>query len=88
MNRDDLLLAARKALAAADAATIAASFDRIRPERADHFTRIAEEALYAALDALAMAQLGPARADHPPATNRGTVMADRMAGEAVTEIAA
>lgn len=62
MNRPDLLHAARMALAAADAVTIAASFDEIKPARAEHFARQAEDALYAALDDLAMARLS---AGHP-----------------------
>lgn len=61
MNRADLLRAADLARAAADAATIAASFDRIRPEQAERFARRSEEALYAALDALSLAALGPVR---------------------------
>lgn len=61
MNRADLLRAADLARAAADAATIAASFDRIVPQKAEEYARRSEEALYAALDALSLAALGPVR---------------------------
>lgn len=57
MNRLQLSEASRLSLAAADAATIAGSFSGIRPDRARHFIQQAEEALYAALDALAQAQM-------------------------------
>lgn len=57
MNRPDLLRAASLAQSAMDAATIAVSFDRVRPERAEHFAKLAEDALYAALDALAQARM-------------------------------
>lgn len=60
MNRPDLLRAAGLAQSAMDAATIAVSFDRVRPERAEHFAKLSEEALYAALDALAQARMGRA----------------------------
>lgn len=56
MNRQLLLRTADLCRAAADAATITVSFSNIKPERADHFARQTEEALYAALDALAEAQ--------------------------------
>ncbi len=65
MNRLQLSKASRLSLAAADAATIAGSFSGIRPDRARHFIRQAEEALYAALDALAQAQM----------TDRGSFLA-------------
>jgi hypothetical protein len=60
VNRAELLRAADLARAAADAATIAASFDRIKPDQAERFSRQSEEALYAALDALFLATLSPA----------------------------
>lgn len=60
MNRADLLRAADLARAAADAATIAASFDRIKPDQAERYSRQSEEALYEALDALFLATLSPA----------------------------
>lgn len=63
MNRTDLLRAADLARVAADAATIAASFDRIKPAEAERYRRQSEEALYAALEALFEADLGPGRAD-------------------------
>lgn len=55
MNRAALFRAAELARSAMDAATIAASCDRVRPERAAEFARLADEALTAARDALAEA---------------------------------
>lgn len=52
MDRAELLRTAELARAAADAATITASFDRINPAKADEYASRTEEALYAALDAL------------------------------------
>lgn len=60
MNRSDLFRAVDLARAAAHNATLAASYDKIRPERAEYFARLSEDALYAALDALAMARLSVA----------------------------
>lgn len=60
MNRAELFRAVDLAHAAAHNATLAASYDRVVPERAEHFARLSEEALYAALDALAMARLSVA----------------------------
>lgn len=56
MNRAELLRTAELARAAADAATITASFDRINPAKADEYASRTKEALYAALDALAEAR--------------------------------
>jgi hypothetical protein len=60
MNRAELFRAVDMAHAAAYNATLAASYDRINRERSEHFARLSEEALYAALDALAMARLSVA----------------------------
>lgn len=66
MNRERTLEASRKALSAADAITIAGSFSNVRPDRARHFARQAEEALYAALDSLSQAGLTDARPSFLP----------------------
>lgn len=60
MNRSQLFRAVDLAHAAAHSATLSASYDKVRPERAEHFARLSEEALYAALDALAQARLSVA----------------------------
>lgn len=56
MNRAELLRTAELARAAADAATITANFANIKPAKADEYASRTEEALYAALDALAEAR--------------------------------
>ena len=61
MNRAKLFEAVDLAHAASHNATLAASYDKVVPERAEHFARLSEEALYAALDALAMARLSVAK---------------------------
>lgn len=52
MNRAELLRTAELARAAADAATITASFANIKPAKADEYARRTREALEAALEAL------------------------------------
>lgn len=59
MIRADLFRAVEFAHAAAHNATLAASYDKINPERAAYFARLSEEALYAALDALSQAERTP-----------------------------
>lgn len=60
MIRADLFRAVEFAHAAAHNATLAASYDKINPAKAEEFARHAEAAAYAALDALAMARLSVA----------------------------
>lgn len=62
MTRSELFRAVDLAHAAAHNATLAASYDKVIPERAEHYARLSEDALYAALDALAMARLSVATA--------------------------
>lgn len=57
MNRTLLIKAADLAEAASTYATLTASHAKLDPERAARFAREVEATLYAALDALAMAQL-------------------------------
>jgi hypothetical protein len=57
MNRAKLFAAVEMAHAAAHNATLAASYDKVKPERAEEFAIHAEAAAYAVLDALAMARL-------------------------------
>lgn len=56
-QRDHLLRAAALGLSCADAATIAASFSRIKPDQVERYCRSAEEAAYALLDAIAEARM-------------------------------
>lgn len=58
MNRSDLFRAVDLCHAAAHSATLSASYDKVSPERSEHFARLSEEALYAALDAIAQARMG------------------------------
>lgn len=62
MDRPALFRSAELSRAAMDAATIAASFHRISPLKAERYVVQAEEALHAALDALDAARRGPAPA--------------------------
>lgn len=57
MNRAKLFEAVDKAHAAAHNATLAASYDKIKPERAEYFARLSEEAAYAVIEALFEARL-------------------------------
>lgn len=57
MNRAKLMAAVEFAHAAAHNATVAASYDRINPERAEYFARLSEEAAYAVIEALFEARL-------------------------------
>lgn len=66
-EQDAAIEAATENCTESEAALIAAAarfrlsdYDNIRPERAEEFARHAEDALYAALDALAMARLSVA----------------------------
>lgn len=57
MNRASLFKAVELAHAAAHNATLAASYDKVRPERAEYFARLSEEAAYAVIEALFEARL-------------------------------
>lgn len=73
MIRAKLFEAVDLAHAAAHNATLSASYDKVNAERSEYFARLSEEALYAALDALAMARLSTATpADWRAATQTQT----------------
>lgn len=63
MNRAKLYQAVEFAHAAASNATLAASYDKIKPERAEYFARLSEEAAYALIEALFEARLQTINAD-------------------------
>jgi hypothetical protein len=65
MNRAELFRAVDLAHCAAHNATLAASYGKIKPERAEYFARLSEDALNAALDALFEARLGHAPSFFP-----------------------
>lgn len=60
MNRALLMKAADLAETAATYARITASHSNIKPEMAERYSRVVEDTLYAALDALAQARLSVA----------------------------
>jgi hypothetical protein len=79
MIRAELFRAVEMAHAAAHNATLSASYDKVVPERAEHFARLAEDALYAALDALAMSRLSVAAAAEWRAAETANPQAERAA---------
>jgi hypothetical protein len=60
MNRAQLLKAAELAETAATYAALTASHANLKPEMAERYSRVVEDTLYAALDALALARLSVA----------------------------
>lgn len=57
MRRSELFRAVELAHCAAHNATLAASYDKIKPERAEYFARLSEDAAYAVIEALFEARL-------------------------------
>lgn len=57
MNRSKLFYAVDLAHAAAHNATLAASYDKINPTKAERYRRLSEEAFYAGIEALFEADL-------------------------------
>ena len=60
MNRAQLMKAAELAETAATYAALTASHANLKPEMAERYSRVVEDTLYAALDALALSRLSVA----------------------------